>query len=138
MKKEHVYSKLWKLFDIFFDIIVIIAIGVTAFAGMHEILVFFMWSDVLPVDINLSKALNISLNSIVIVKIYETLKMFVSHEDLSLIHIIEVGLIGLCVKMFFDNSYLSLQNWVIFLMFFAAYMALKRWKKHFWIDAHDH
>lgn len=42
MKKEHVYSKLWKLFDIFFDIIVIIAIGVTAFAGMYEILVFFM------------------------------------------------------------------------------------------------
>ncbi len=138
MKKEHIYSKLWKVFDIFFDIIVIIAIGVTAFAGIHEILMFFIWTHVLPFDINLTKALNISLNSIVIVKIYETLKMFVSHEDLSLTHIIEVWLIGLCVKMFFDNSYLSLQNWIIFLMFFGAYIALKRWKKQFWIDTYDH
>lgn len=138
MKKNPIYSTLWKGFDILFDLIVIVAIGVTAFAGIYEVLELFLWSDILNIDINMWKALKIALNSIVIVKIYETLKMFVSHEDLSLIHIIEVGLIGLCVKMFFDNSYLSLQNWVIFLMFFVAYIALKRWKKHFWIDAHDH
>lgn len=54
--------------------------------------------------------------------------MFISHEDLSLTHLIEVGLIGLIVKIFFDESYLKREYSIIFFVFFLAYFVLRRWK----------
>lgn len=77
---------------------------------------------------NIASALKISLNAVVIVKVYETLRMFISHEDLSLIHLIEVGLIGLVVKIFFDETYLKREYSIIFGVFFLTYFGLKRWK----------
>lgn len=40
--------------------------------------------------LKITSVLKIALNAVVIVKVYETLRMFISHEDLSLIHLIEV------------------------------------------------
>jgi uncharacterized membrane protein (DUF373 family) len=82
-------------------------------------------------------ALKISLNAVVIVKVYETLRMFISHEDLSLTHLIEVGLIGLLVKIFFDESFLQREYSIIFFSFFATYFILKWWRHKLECEHHD-
>lgn len=126
--KKIMYGYLWKFFDNLFDLLIIIAICITAFAGAYELLSFIIGYDLLPWWLNIATALKISLNAVVIVKVYETLRMFISHEDLSLTHLIEVGLIGLIVKIFFNESYLRWEYSIIFIIFFLAYFILKRWR----------
>lgn len=125
--KKKFYHYLWKFFDNLFDLLIVIAICITAFAGAYELITFVVWYELIP-GINISSALKISLNAVVIVKVYETLRMFISHEDLSLTHLIEVGLIGLIVKIFFNESYLRREYSIIFMIFFFAYFILKRWR----------
>jgi uncharacterized membrane protein (DUF373 family) len=122
------YTHLWSIFDNIFDFLIIIAIWLTAFAGIYELLTFIVWYEMIQGGLKITSVLKISLNAVVIVKVYETLRMFISHEDLSLIHLIEVGLIGLVVKIFFDESYLKREYSIIFFVFFLTYFVLKRWR----------
>lgn len=126
--KKSFYNSLWKFFDNLFDLLIVIAICITAFAWAYELVTFIIWYELIPWWLKIASALKISLNAVVIVKVYETLRMFISHEDLSLTHLIEVGLIGLIVKIFFDESYLKREYSIIFFVFFLAYFLLKRWR----------
>lgn len=126
--KKKLYHYLWKFFDNLFDFLIVVAICITAFAGIYELLTFILWYELISGWLKITSALNISLNAVVIVKVYETLRMFISHEDLSLIHLIEVWLIWLLVKIFFDESYLKREYSIIFFAFFMTYFILKRWR----------
>lgn len=93
LSKKGFYDVIWLFFDNFFDIILVLAIVITAFAGFFELLDPVFHRKFLPPDMTMNDLLKIALNTILVVKIYETLRMFISHEDLSLTHLIEVGLI---------------------------------------------
>lgn len=126
--KKLFYKRLWGFFDNFFDGLIVVSIAIIAFAGLYALLQYLFWIQSLPFDIDMSQAIKIALNSVVIVKVYETLRMFISHEEMSLMHLIEVGLIGLSVKIFFGDNNFSWQNTLVFAVFFTAYFLLRWWK----------
>lgn len=123
---------MWKFLDGVSDLIVIISILITLFAGLYESfeLILSKFSFIAPLTFDINQALKIALNSVVIVKIYETLKLFISHEQMSLTYIMELWLIGLWVKLFFDESFLSIEKAGIFAIVFICYVGLKRYERH--------
>lgn len=126
------YKIMWKVLDGLSDLIVIVSILITLFTGLYESfeLVFKALPFAISLDFDINQALKIALNSVVIVKIYETLKLFISHIPLSLTYIMELWLIGLWVKLFFDESYLSIEKAGIFAIVFLCYVWLKRYEHH--------
>lgn len=105
---EHndMYHRLWKVLDIVFDWIVIFSIAIVALIGIISVIYAGLdiigFSYKLPIDINY--ALKTALNTIIVLKTYETLKLFVSTNHASVENILELGLIGLSVKIFFDTT----------------------------------
>ena len=130
---EHhdVYHRLWKVLDIIFDRIVIFSIGIVAIVWVISII--FAWLDMiwfnyqLPIEVNY--ALKTALNTIIILKTYETLKLFISTSHASIENILELGLIWLSVKIFFDITYLTRLSGCIFVMLFGCYIILKWFNK---------
>lgn len=137
LSKKGFYDGLWLFFDNFFDLILVLAIITTAFAGFFELLDPIFHRKFLPPDMSMTQFLKVALNSILVVKIYETLRMFISHEDLSLTHLIEVGLIWLAVKIFFDSEYMKINYWILFLIFFVCYIILKWWRNYLVFKKYD-
>jgi len=126
------YKLMWRFLDGVSDFIVVISILITLFAWLYESfeLILSKFSLLAPFAFDINQALKIALNSVVIVKIYETLKLFISHEQLSLTYIMELGLIGLWVKLFFDESFLSIEKAGIFAIVFVCYVWLKWYEHH--------
>lgn len=126
-----IYHRLRKILDIIFDWIVIFSIWIVAIVWVVSII--FAWLDIiwlnyqLPVEVNY--ALKTALNTIIILKTYETLKLFISTNHASVENILELWLIWLSVKIFFDNKYLTLVSGWIFVMLFACYMVSKYFKR---------
>ena len=83
---------MWKILDGLSDVIVIISILITLFTGLYESieLIFNNLPFNIGFNFDINQALKIALNSVVIVKIYETLKLFISHIPLSLTYIMEL------------------------------------------------
>lgn len=132
------FDIMWRFLDGVSDFIVVISILITLFAGLYESfeLIFNKLSFMAPFAFDINEALKIALNSVVIVKIYETLKLFISHEQLSLTYIMELWLIGLWVKLFFDETFLSIEKAGIFALVFACYVIL-RWYERVYKDSPD-
>lgn len=124
---NHRYTRLRHFCDIIFDRIVIVSIGVTAIIGIFQIrasvLELFWIHRELPIEVN--SALKTALNTIIILKTYETLKLFVSTNHASVQNILELWLIWLSVKIFFDTNYLNREAGWIFVMLFACYVWIR-------------
>lgn len=120
---NHRYTRLRHFCDIIFDRIVIVSIGVTAVIWILQIgssvLELFWRHRELPIEVN--SALKTALNTIIILKTYETLKLFVSTNHASVQNILELWLIWLSVKIFFDTEYLNRESGWIFALLFACY-----------------
>ncbi len=132
---EHndIYNRLWRVLDVVFDWIVIFSIAIVAIIGVISIL--FTGLDMvglnleLPIEVNY--ALKTALNTIIILKTYETLKLFVSTNHASVENILELGLIWLSVKIFFDTAnYLNRAAGWIFVMLFVCYIGLKSFRHY--------
>lgn len=133
LENHDIYHRLWKILDIIFDWIVIFSIAIVAIIGVISILftgLDMVWLELtLPIEVNY--ALKTALNTIIILKTYETLKLFVSTNHASVENILELGLIWLSVKIFFDTTnYLNRAAWWIFVMLFACYIALRWLNRH--------
>ncbi len=128
LEHHDVYNRLWKVLDIVFDWIVIFSIAIVAIIWVISILfagLDMIWLNLeLPIEVNY--ALKTALNTIIVLKTYETLKLFVSTNHASVENILELGLIWLSVKIFFDTTnYLNRAAGWIFVMLFACYIALR-------------
>ena len=122
---------MWEVCDNFFDGLIVLSIVVIAVAWLYALIEYIFWMGFFPFAIDMSQAIKIALNSVVIIKVYDTLRMFISHEEMSLMHLIEVGLIWLSVKIFFGDSDFSWESTLVFAVFFSAYFLLRFWKTKF-------
>ena len=129
---DRLYIKLRHILDIVFDFIVIFSIFIVAGIWVVES-IKLLWFDFFGIWFDINQAFRVALNSILIVKVYDTLKMFVSQNQASLLSVIELWLIWLWVKIFFNTDYMTLPTTYIFVLITVSYCLLRftdmyKWK----------
>lgn len=129
---DRLYTKLRHILDIVFDFIVIFSIFIVAGIWVVES-IKLLWFDFFGIWFDINQAFRVALNSILIVKVYDTLKMFVSQNQASLLSVIELWLIWLWVKIFFNTDYMTLPTTYIFVLITVSYCLLRftdmyKWK----------
>lgn len=127
------YRKLRYYLDKWFDYIVIFSILIVLWIGAIAIWISTLKFFGITLDIQIQNELAITtaLSTIITLKTYQTLKLFVSTTKASIENIMELWLIGLAVKIFFVDSYLTRMTGGVFVIIFLCYLAYKIAKVYF-------
>lgn len=94
-------------FDTIFDLAIMLSItrlAIVVITGIFEPL-FGHYTDIFNTILNQKKAIAVSLNTLILVKIYKVLHHFIGDHHIKLIDLIEIAITSIVIKMVFDLNY---------------------------------
>ncbi len=131
-----VSRRIKKTFDVLFDLAILLSIirlAVVVLAGIFEPLLadHSIWFDTI---LNQKRAVAISLNTLILVKIYKVLHYFIGDHHIKLIDLIEIAITSIIIKMVFDLNY-SREAIILLIVLLSFFLALNyAQKKNFLIE----
>lgn len=127
-------------FDIIFDFAIMLSItrlAIVVITGIFEPLLWH-YTDVFTTILNQKKAIAVSLNTLILVKIYKVLHHFIGDHHIKLIDLIEIAITSVVIKMVFDLNY-SWESIVLLVVLLSFFMVLNyAQKKNLLVDEEIH
>ncbi len=129
-------KRLKKIFDIIFDLAIMLSITWLAIVIITSIFepIFGHYTDIFTTIINQKKAIAVSLNTLILVKIYKVLHHFIWDHHIKLIDLIEIAITSIVIKMVFDLNY-SRESIVLVIILLSFFVILNyAQKKNLLVD----
>ena len=117
--------RITKTFDILFDLAILLSIlrlCIVVIAGVFEPM-FANHTMLFETVLNQKKAITISLNTLILVKIYKVLHHFLGEHHIQLIDLIEIAATSVIIKMVFDLNY-SWEAIVLLVVLLSSFVVL--------------
>lgn len=129
-----------KTFDTIFDLAIMLStswLAIVVITGIFEPIVWH-YTDIFTTILNQKKAIAVSLNTLILVKIYKVLHHFIGDHHIKLIDLIEIAITSVVIKMVFDLNY-SWESIVLLVVLLSFFMVLNyAQKKNLLVDEEIH
>ena len=125
IQKIFTSRRLKQTFDTIFDLAILLSVVRLAIVVLTSIFEPIVWhyTDIFDTILNQKKAIAVSLNTLILVKIYKILHHFLGDHHIKLIDLIEIAITSIVIKMVFDLNY-SREAIILLIVLLTFFMIL--------------
>ncbi len=139
IQKVFISRRLKQAFDTIFDLAILLSVvrlAIVVIASIFEpLLGHHVWYETI---LNQQKAISISLNTLILVKIYKILHHFLGDHHIKIIDLIEIAVTSMIIKMIFNLNY-SRESIALLIVLIASFWIFNySQKKNLLVDEETH
>lgn len=122
LQRVFLSKRLKQTFDTMFDLAILLSVVRLAVVVLAGVFQPFLENHVSRFDsiLNQKRAIGISLNTLILVKIYKVLHHFLWDHHIKIIDLIEIAITSLIIKMVFDMNY-NRESIVLLIIFISTF-----------------